>query len=504
MGQEVSAASGSELRGPSPIQGLDEARSSPFTGLKDGSYLYNRSERDVFRILIDCFRLRLEEQSQHDKKGAEGTIYAGADDSLPAFRQFLELAATREDLLPPWWTPEKQRECEEFGMSGTEFQDLHMALDEPSTTLQYMDSRFPPQLRILAEAIYRNTVDGTSLFPRLLVLVQMEDEHEELERTEQVLRDHMARMNREDQLIKMGKFRSLVTSLGKRVAQKGKKDTDEDDGDSLTGDYPNESPSADDSTPLKDEEDEFVPLTRQPSRRNKHPSTEAIPSSSSSRVGVEDWYSDPKTSRSSLRLGESLPVVYEDPVKEAEPGRVEPTPSPPRRPRKQVRFSYPPAEAGPSRRPPDYTPPPPQWDERIQTNFGQSSTEAEQSSQPHPAQRLLQPRQMNFLSLNAISHEVFTTQMFKNPLLWTNQQLQAINCTMLSELASRQLPNNAAWERNITSSTVFRNPWKGVAASPLTSATRVIDQLNQGTTYACWYLIPALLRGFGLWPAAWR
>lgn len=46
----------------------------------------------------------------------------------------------------------------------------------------------------------------------------------------------------------MGKIRSLVTSFGKRVAQKGKKDTDEDDGDSLTGDYPNESPSADDST----------------------------------------------------------------------------------------------------------------------------------------------------------------------------------------------------------------------------------------------------------------
>lgn len=196
--------------------------------------------------------------------------------------------------------------------------------------------------------------------------------------------------------------------------------------------------------------------------------------------------------------------MYEDPVKEAEPGRVEPTPSPPRRPRKQVRFSYPPAEAGPSRRPPDYTPPPPQWDERIRTNFGQSSTEAEQSSLPDPAQRLLQPRQMNFLSLNAISHEVFTTQMFKNPLLWTNQQLQAINCTMLSELASRQLPNNAAWERNIKSSTAFRNPWKDVAASPLTAATRVIDQLNQGTTYSCWYLVPALLRGFGLWPAAWR
>lgn len=328
----------------------------------------------------------------------------------------------------------------------------------------------------------------------------------------------------------MGKLRTLVTSLGKRWSQRGERDTDEDTpadniSDNISDNIPdNESPSADDSTvghcpgiqntptgaslashsqsgtdvrqPLGDEEDELVPLTRQ-----------------GRRVGVEEYYSDLAPPRSSLRLNErpsksskTLSTVYEDPAEEGEPSPdlVEPTSPPRRRHRRRVRFSYPPAEAGPSRRPPDYTPPPPQWNAHIQTAYGQSSTQGEQSSQPHPAQRLLQPRQIQYLSLNAISHEVRITQMYKNPLLWTNQQLQAIDCTILSELASRQLPNNASWERNTMSSSRFRNPWRGVAASPLTSATRVVDQLNQGTTYSCWFLIPALLRGFGLWPAVFR
>ncbi|KAH7271778.1 hypothetical protein B0J15DRAFT_576966 [Fusarium solani] len=444
--------------GPSPPKGLDSGISSPFTRLQNGTFLHNRSERDVYRILIDSFRFRMEEQCQHDGQAVEGTIYDDLDDSLPAFKQYLETAASRRNLLPPWWTPQKQRECEAFGMTGTDFQDLHMALEQFSATWHYADSRFPSQLRMLAEAVYETGVGGT--------------------------------------IVTMGKFRTLITSLGKRWFQRGKKNTDEDDGDTPADNTPdNESPSADDSTPLGDEEGELAPLTRQ-----------------GHRISVEEWFSDSEPSRSSLRLNESpsqssqgLPIVYEDPAEE-EPSRdrVEPSPPPRRRPRRQVRFSYPPAEAGPSRRPPDYTPPPPQWNEHIQTGFGQSSTQAEQSSQPHPAQRLLQPRQMQFLSLNAISHEICITQMFKNPLLWTNKQLQAINCTILSELASRQLPNNASWERNTMSSSRFRNPWRDVAASPLTSATRVIEQLNQGTTYACWFLIPALLRGFGLWPAAFR
>ncbi|KAI8675360.1 hypothetical protein NCS57_00437100 [Fusarium keratoplasticum] len=171
LGEEINGA-----YGPSPPKGLDSAISEPFTRLQNGTFLHDRSERDVYRILIDSFRFRLEEQCQHEGKPAKGTIYEDHDDSLPDFKRYLETAASRNNLLPPWWTPEKQRECEAFGMSGTNFQDLHMALEQFSVTCQYGDSRFPSQLRMLAEAVYGKGVGGTSSFTRRSALAQLEAE----------------------------------------------------------------------------------------------------------------------------------------------------------------------------------------------------------------------------------------------------------------------------------------------------------------------------------------
>ncbi|KAI8683232.1 hypothetical protein NCS56_00447400 [Fusarium sp. Ph1] len=257
----------------------------------------------------------------------------------------------------------------------------------------------------------------------------------------------------------MGKFRTLITSLGKRWFQRGKKDTDEDDGDTPADNTPNnESPSADDSTPLRDEEGELAPLTRQ----------------GHGRVSVEEWFSDSEPSRSSLRLNESpsqssqgLPIVYEDPAEE-EPSRdrVEPTPL------------------------------------HVDGLADKSGSVILRPKQGH-LEDLQIIHRLLLNGMNTYRPGSDNLPLRQNNLL--NHILRnAINCTILSELASRQLPNNASWERNTMSSSRFRNPWRDVAASPLTSATRVIEQLNQGTTYACWFLIPALLRGFGLWPAAFR
>ncbi|RTE73969.1 hypothetical protein BHE90_011620 [Fusarium euwallaceae] len=354
----------------------------------------------------------------------------------------------------------------------------------------------------------------------------------------------------------MVKFSSLIRSLGRRLFRRKTEDTDEGDVDTPATEETElsvlTSPSAASSTGdiafgpdirlprrvIRDKEahqrrkDYHRFMYEQPSKRARS-SKRAEPSSS--RVGVEDFFLGSEGSQSSLSLGESapqspqgLPVVYEEPSAEAGPSRnrVESTPPPSRQPRKKVRFRQPQAEAGPSRSrpssyrspprqaeagssrspPPAYRPPPTQWDQSIQTGFRQSSTnDAELFSQPHPGQRLLQPRQLEFLSLNAIVHEVYIAEMYVNPLLWTeDKQLRAIDCTILDETTSRQVPNNTRWERNTMGYSRYRNPWVNVAASPLLAATRVINQLNEGTTSSCWYLVPALLRGFGLWPAAFR
>lgn len=161
--------------GPSPPRGLDSGIAEPFTRLQNGTYLHDRSETDVYRILIESFRFRMEEQCHHTGTAVEGTVYAQRDDSLPAFRLYLDAAESRPNLLPPWWTPGKRRECEAFGMAGHP-QDLRAALEHMAATFNYGDSRFPSQLRMLAEAVYGNGVGGMSSFTRRAALAQLEVE----------------------------------------------------------------------------------------------------------------------------------------------------------------------------------------------------------------------------------------------------------------------------------------------------------------------------------------
>lgn len=178
LGDEAKGA-----HGPSPPKGLDEAIYYPFTRLENGTFLHDRSEKDVYKILIDSYRFRTDEYCGDGVKAPEGTIYDKRPDSLPDFKRYLELAATRKGLLPPWWTPEKQKKCEDLGMSKDEFQDLHLALEQFGVTYHYADSRFPQQLRMLAEAVYGTGVDG-STFPRRKELAEMEARRREREERE--------------------------------------------------------------------------------------------------------------------------------------------------------------------------------------------------------------------------------------------------------------------------------------------------------------------------------
>ncbi|RMJ09814.1 hypothetical protein BHE90_011619 [Fusarium euwallaceae] len=176
LGDEAKGA-----HGPSPPSGLDQAIAYPFTVLENGTYLHDRPEKDVYRILIDSYRFRMEEYCGSGGQIPENTVYNGQDSSLPHFREYLQLAATRPGLLPSWWSPKKQRECEDFGMFESEFQDLHKALEEHGATWHYRDSRFPPQLRMLAEAVYETGINGRSSFPRRRELAQMEARRRESE-----------------------------------------------------------------------------------------------------------------------------------------------------------------------------------------------------------------------------------------------------------------------------------------------------------------------------------
>lgn len=145
----------------SPPKGLDQPISMPFTHLDKGTWLHNRPEIDVYRLLIDAYRLRVEDTYTMEGEIMEGSLYACNTDGLRGFRDFLRTAATISGLLPPWWNDEKRTACERLGMDASQWSDLRCAVEKSDIIEQYGDPQFPMQLRMLAEAVYRRGPGGS-------------------------------------------------------------------------------------------------------------------------------------------------------------------------------------------------------------------------------------------------------------------------------------------------------------------------------------------------------
>ncbi|KAK4236140.1 hypothetical protein C8A03DRAFT_45818 [Achaetomium macrosporum] len=132
------------------------------TDSPDASMLHNRAEKDVYCLLIDAYRLRVEDNYNLDGEVDADSLYGGQPNGLQGFKRFLRLAGSRSGLLPPLWNAEKQRECEAFGMDDSlaQFQDLRCAVEKSDIIAHYGDQRFPVQLRKFAEAVYRRDPGG--------------------------------------------------------------------------------------------------------------------------------------------------------------------------------------------------------------------------------------------------------------------------------------------------------------------------------------------------------
>ncbi|GAB1309997.1 hypothetical protein MFIFM68171_00207 [Madurella fahalii] len=159
----------------SPPKGVDQGITEPFTRLDNGTWLHNRSEKDVYRLLLDAYRLRVEDTYALEGEIEANSLYAGAPSGLKGFGHFLRLAGSRGGLLPPWWNAEKQSECEDFGMDSSQFQNLRCAVEKSDIIEHYGDPRFPMQLRMFAEAVYcRGPAghDGTAMRKMMVAMEQ--------------------------------------------------------------------------------------------------------------------------------------------------------------------------------------------------------------------------------------------------------------------------------------------------------------------------------------------
>lgn len=167
------------------VKGLDGCVDKPFTRLDKGTWLHDRSEKDVYRLLIDSFRMRIEDNYSLDADNTQGTVYAGEPHSLPGFRRYLNKVASRPGLLPPWWTAEKRAECERLGMDHGQHNwcDLGCAIEKHDVIEHYGDSKFPMQLRMFAEAAYGNGPGGSDGSAMRRMMMAMESGSSDIQST---------------------------------------------------------------------------------------------------------------------------------------------------------------------------------------------------------------------------------------------------------------------------------------------------------------------------------
>ncbi|KAL5398906.1 hypothetical protein PMIN03_012734 [Paraphaeosphaeria minitans] len=146
---------------------------NPFTRLDQGNYLYDRPQTDVYKLLVDSFRMRQADDFAYEGKAMPRTVYTGFSSSTEPFRQYLEKAAARPKLLPPWWTSEKDEECVIFGQSGA-WSNLEKKLTKQEVIEHYGDDKMPMQLRMLAEMVYGTGTMGQDGSEVRKLMVRME------------------------------------------------------------------------------------------------------------------------------------------------------------------------------------------------------------------------------------------------------------------------------------------------------------------------------------------
>ncbi|KAB5522016.1 putative MYND domain protein [Coniochaeta sp. 2T2.1] len=101
---------------PNPPKGLDGPINKPFTRLDNGTWLHDRPEKDVYRLLIDAYRLRMEDEYNIEGEADEDSIYGGASNGSAGFkRSLMKIEQRNRNLLPSWWDESKRAACMALG-----------------------------------------------------------------------------------------------------------------------------------------------------------------------------------------------------------------------------------------------------------------------------------------------------------------------------------------------------------------------------------------------------
>ncbi|KAI8167377.1 hypothetical protein K4K49_005289 [Colletotrichum sp. SAR 10_70] len=121
--------------------------------LGKGTWFHGRPETDVYKLLIDAYRLRMDDRWDIAKAKEPGSLYVpGATDGKEGFRIFLDKAENTKSeegkpMLPTWWNAEKRKECEALGADTTQWTSLAKKVKKWDIHIHYDDMALAMQLR---------------------------------------------------------------------------------------------------------------------------------------------------------------------------------------------------------------------------------------------------------------------------------------------------------------------------------------------------------------------
>lgn len=127
------------------------------TDFTTSTYLHPLYCDSVFEILIDTYRLRVEDEFR--LLGTLRGVYNTGEKPFADFRRFLDLAEKTEPcILPNWWNKETRRSCERVAKAFGGRCNVHRSVKRVEVEKHYKDGVMPVKLRMLAESVYGGRV----------------------------------------------------------------------------------------------------------------------------------------------------------------------------------------------------------------------------------------------------------------------------------------------------------------------------------------------------------
>lgn len=147
----------------------------PFTQLKAKKWLFYRNEKDVYKLIVDAFRLRSWEDAEFANTYLLSMMHSevAAEAKSDVFRASLKLA-WRKGLLPEWWSPDDTEKLIQFALADESWGGHARPTEVLQLLERYGDPLVLLQLRIFAEQVY-GVIDGEqSVMPLLKVQMKFE------------------------------------------------------------------------------------------------------------------------------------------------------------------------------------------------------------------------------------------------------------------------------------------------------------------------------------------